>query len=185
MKDKMIDPRKYAPDQADFVDPATLSEEIHKLKSVQQEIQNKEAEIKSLKEQEKTFSNVVIPKLMTDMNLKTLKLADGSEVSVKEIYSATIKADKKAEAHEWLRKNGLGDIIKNNIIVTFGKGEENKAMTYVTLARGQGYEPTQEEKVHPATLKVILEEWKNKGNEVPSDIFWTFEGNQTKIKNKD
>ena len=33
------------------------------------------------------------------MNLSTLKLKDGSELSVKKIYSATMKADKKAEAY--------------------------------------------------------------------------------------
>jgi hypothetical protein len=34
------------------------------------------------------------------------------------------------------------------------------------------------------TLKVTMEDWKNKGNDVPEDLFWTFDGNQTKIKNK-
>ena len=45
-------------------------------------------------------------------------------------------------------------------------------------------EPSQEEKVHPSTLKVVLEEWSKKGNEVPADLFWLFEGKQTKLKNK-
>jgi len=95
-----------------------------------------------------------------------------------------MKADKKAEAIQWLRENGLGDIVKNEITVNFGQGEENKAMTYVNLAKGQGYEPSQKEAVHAMTLKVTMEDWKNKGKEVPEDLFWTFEGNQTKIKTK-
>ena len=45
---------------------------------------------------------------MERMNLSTLKLKDGSEVSVKQIYGASIKADKKAEAINWLRENDLG-----------------------------------------------------------------------------
>ena len=57
-------------------------------------------------------------------------------------------------------------------------------MAFATLAKGQGYEPSQEEKVHPSTLKVVLEEWSKKGNEVPADLFWLFEGKQTKLKNK-
>ena len=57
-------------------------------------------------------------------------------------------------------------------------------MTYVTLAKGQGYEPIQEEKVHPATLKVVLEEFSNKGNTIPAELFWLFEGKQTKVKGK-
>jgi hypothetical protein len=124
----IIDLRKDAPDQTDNVDPEKLSQEVEKLKSVQNQIQNLEAQIKDLKEDEKYFSCVVIPKLMEDMNLSSLKLKDGSELTVKQIYSASIRADKKAEAINWLRDNGLGDIVKNNITVSFGQGEDNKAV---------------------------------------------------------
>jgi len=180
----LIDLRKDAPDQTDVLDPEKLSTEVEKLKTIQTEIKSLEDRAKDLKEDEKHFSCIVIPKLMEDMNLKSLKLRDGSELTVKDIYGATIKADKKAEAHQWLRDNGLGDIVKNNIIVSFGQGEDNKAMAYATLARSEGYEPIQEEKVHPQTLKVVMKEWKEKGHEVPTELFWTFDGNQTSIKNK-
>ena len=180
----LVDLRKDAPDQTDVLDPEKLSTEVEKLKSIQSEIKSLEDRAKDLKNDEKHFSCIVIPKLMEDMNLKSLKLRDGSELTIKDIYGATIKADKKAEAHQWLRDQGLGDIVKNNIIVSFGQGEDNKAMAYATLARSEGYEPIQEEKVHPSTLKVVMKEWKDKGREVPSELFWTFDGNQTSIKNK-
>ena len=180
----LVDLRKDAPDQTDVLDPEKLSTEVEKLKSIQSEIKSLEDRAKDLKNDEKHFSCIVIPKLMEDMNLKSLKLRDGSELTIKDIYGATIKADKKAEAHQWLRDQGLGDIVKNNIIVSFGQGEDNKAMAYATLARSEGYEPIQEEKVHPQTLKVVMKEWKDKGREVPSELFWTFDGNQTSIKNK-
>jgi hypothetical protein len=162
----IIDMRKDAPDQSDSIDPDKLSTEVEKLKSIQTQIENLEAQIKDLKEDEKYFSCVVIPKLMEDMNLSSLKLRDGSELTVKQIYSASIRADKKAEAIHWLRDNGLGDIVKNS------------------LARSNGYEPIQEEKVHPSTLKVVMKEWKDKGQEVPEELFNTFDGNQTHFKNK-
>ncbi len=179
-----IDLRADAPDQTDIIDPKKLSEEVEKLKTIQNKIKTKEEEIKDLKEDEKHFSCVIIPKLMQDMNLKSLKLQDGSELSIKQVYSATIKADKKLEAIQWLRNNGLGDIVKNNITVSFGQGEDNKAVDYASLARSNGYEPIQEEKVHPSTLKVVMKEWKDKGQEVPEELFNTFDGNQTYFKNK-
>ena len=53
------------------------------------------------------------------------------------------------------------------------------------LAKGHGYEPSQEESSSPVgTLRVTMEDWKNKGNDVPEDLFWKFDGSQTKIKNK-
>ena len=180
----IIDLRKDAPDQTDNVDPEKLSQEVEKLKSVQNQIQNLEAQIKDLKEDEKYFSCVVIPKLMEDMNLSSLKLKDGSELTVKKVYNATFKADKKAEGIKWLRDNGLGDIVDNNVIVSFGQGEDNKAVGYASLARSNGFEPLQEEKVHHSTLKVVMKEWKDKGHEVPEELFSTFDGNQTHFKNK-
>ena len=176
--------RDDAPDQVDVFDPTELSEAIEKLKSVSAQITESESKLKELKDQEKYINNFTIPEIMNKMNLSTVKLKDGSELSIKKVYSATIKADKKAEAIQWLRNNGLGDIVKNEITVNFGQGEENKAMAYANLARGQGYEPSQKEAVHAMTLKVTMEDWKNKGNEVPEDLFWTFDGNQTKIKTK-
>jgi len=55
---------------------------------------------------------------------------------------------------------------------------------YASLARSNGYEPIQEEKVHPSTLKVVMKEWNDKGHEVPEELFSTFDGNQTHFKNK-
>ena len=180
----LIDLRKDAPDQMETIDPDKLSTEVEKLQSIQDEIKSLEAKLKDKKEDEKYFSSFVIPKLMEEMNLASLKLRDGSELSVKKIFSATIKADKKAEGIKWLRDNGLGDIVKNNITVTFGQGEDNKAVDYASLARSNGYEPIQEEKVHPSTLKVVMKEWRDKGQEVPAELFNTFDGNQTYLKNK-
>ena len=177
-----IDVRKFAPKQVESVDAQELTEALEQFKSVGAQVKAAEIKLKELKEQEKYISEHTIPNIMEKMNLSTLKLKDGSELAVKKVYSATIKADKKAEAIQWLRDNGLGDIVKNNISVAFGQGEENKAMAYATLAKESGYEPSQTEKVEPQTLRVTMEDWKNKGNDVPQDLFWTFEGNQTKLK---
>ena len=182
MKD--INLRHDAPSQVSQVNPDKISEEISKLQAVQQEIINKENEIKELKDRESFISGVTIPDLMNELNLKSMKLADGSEISVNNKYFASIKADKKDEAYDWLRTAGLGDIVKNEITVRFGKAEDNKAQQYATLARGQGYEPEQKVSVHTATLRLTLEDFHSRGGKIPPEFFNTFEKNQTQIKNK-
>ena len=182
MKD--INLRQDAPSQVSQVNPDRISEEISKLQAVQQEIINKENEIKELKDKENYLGGVIIPDLMNELNLKSMKLADGSEISVGIKYFASIKADKKAEAYDWLRTAGLGDIVKNEITVRFGKAEDNKAQQYATLAKGQGYEPEQKVSVHAATLRLTLEDFHSRGGKIPPEFFNTFEKNQTQIKNK-
>jgi hypothetical protein len=179
-----INLRQDAPDQTDIIDPTELSEAIEQLKSVGAQVLAAEIKLKELKSQHDYISGFTIPQLMDKMNLKTLKLKDGSELSVKNRFFASIKADKKAEAIQWLRDNGLGDIVKNNITVTFGQGEDNKAVEYAGLAREQGFEPTQDEKVHSASLSVVMKEIKDKGQDIPSDLFSSYEKNSTSVTNK-
>jgi len=159
----------------------TLSDKVLKLKELEDEIQNAEESINKLKEQAKILSQFEIPAMMQEMHITKLKLKDGESVEVKPFYSASIVPEVQEQAFEWLRNNGLGDIIKNDITVTFGRGEDNKAAQYAVLARGQGFEPVQKVGVHSQTLKAVVRERLEAGHEMPSDLFKTFAGNQTKI----
>ena len=179
-----INLRQDAPSQSDIINPEELAVEIEKLQTIYKKIEHKEKEMKELKEDEKVQSGIIIPQIMERMNLSTLKLKDGSEISVKQIYGASIKADKKVEAITWLRDNGLGDIVKNEFTVAFGPHEDNKAQQYATLARGQGYEPEQKVSVNASTLRVALEDLHTRGGKIPSEYFSTFDGYRTKITNK-
>jgi|TARA_R100001509_G_scaffold104255_1_gene61438 hypothetical protein len=165
-------------------DPNALSQKVIELKDLEDEIANAEESIKKLKEQARIISHVEIPQMMETMNIKKLKLKDGETVEVGKFYSASIPEANKEAAFEWLRNNGLGDIIKNDVIVTFGRGEDNKASDYANLARGQGFEPIQKVGVNPQTLKATLRERVESGLNMPSEIFKTFVGNQTKIKRR-
>ena len=158
-----------------------LSDQVIKLRSLEDEIVEQENKIKELKRKSELLSGEVIPTMMQEMNISTLKLADGSAVEVKPIYGASIPKAKQEEAFKWLRDNGLGDLIKNQIIVAFGRNEDNKAMAYATLAQGQGYEPVQKLKVEPMTLKALVRERLESGKEMPTELFNVFAGNQTKI----
>jgi len=161
---------------------STLSEKVMELKDLEDEITNAEESVKKLKEKARIISQIEIPQMMETMNIKKLKLKDGESVEVTKFYSASIPDENKEAAFTWLRNNGLGDIIKNDITVTFGRGEDNKAMTYATLAKGQGFEPVQKVGVHPQVLKAVARECHESGIEMPSDYFKTYVGNRTKIK---
>ena len=165
--------------QAD--DAKTLSDKVIELKNLEDEIKNAEESVAKLKEKAKTLSQFEIPVMMEEMHITKLKLKDGESVEIKKIYGASIPPQHQEAAFTWLRNNGLGDIIKNDITVTFGRGEDNKASEYATLAQGQGFEPVQKIGVHPQTLKAVVRERLESGQEMPSDIIKTYAGNSTKI----
>ena len=159
-----------------------LSDKVLELKSLEDEIANAEESLKKLKEKAKVVSSVEIPTMMDDMQITKLKLKDGESVEIKKIYGASIPKDQQEAAFKWLRNNGLGDVIKNDITVTFGRGEDNKAVEYASLAQQKGYFPTQKVDVHNRVLVAALRERLEKGLEMPSELFNMFVGNQTKIK---
>ena len=162
-------------------DAKSLSDQVVKLKQLEDDLVQKENELKELKRHIDLVSGEVIPTMMQEMNISTLKLADGSSVEVKPVYGASITIANKEAAYTWLRENGLGDLIKNEISVSFGRNEDNKASEYANLAKGQGYEPVQKLKVEPMTLKALVRERLESGQEMPSDLFNVFAGNRTKV----
>lgn len=165
-------------------DAKVLSDQVVKLKALEDKILKAEDDLKKLKEEADVLSGEVIPTMMTEMNISTLKLADGTAVEVKPIYGASISAERKEEAFNWLRTNGLGDLIKNEVTVSFGRNEDNKAIAYANLAAENGYQPSQKLKVEPMTLKALVRERIEAGKDMPSDLFNVFAGNRTKITRK-
>ena len=178
----------FEKDQEEVLDKTenikSLANQVKKLRDLEDELKNEEEALKNKKREIEKVSGEIIPTLLSEMGLSSLKLADGSAVEVKPYYSANISIKNREAAYNWLRSNGLGDIIKNEITVSFGRNEDNKAAEYANLAKGQGFQPTQKLKVEPMTLKALVRERTEAGKDMPTDIFNVFVGNRTTIKRK-
>jgi len=162
----------------------SLADQVERLEALQTRLELQEENLKNTKKELEHVSGEIIPTMMSEMGLSHLKLMDGSSVDVKPHYSANISVANKEAAFNWLRNNGLGDIIKNEILVSFGRNEDNKAADYAALAAERGYQPTQKLKVEPMTLKALVRERLEAGKDMPTEIFNVFVGNKTTIKRK-
>ena len=160
----------------------SLADQVESLENVNSSIENAEEIVKNLKKKRDHISGEVIPTMMSEMGLAELKLHDGSHLKVSTSYRAHISEANKEMAYNWLRENGLGDIIKNEISVSFGRNEDNKAADYAELAKSNGFQPTQKMKVEPMTLKALVRERIEAGKEMPTEIFGVFSENKTTIK---
>ena len=160
----------------------SLADQVEMLEGLHKRIETSENNIKDLKKEYQRISGEVIPTMMSEMGLAELKLQDGSHLKVSTTYRATITEANKETAFNWLRDNGLGDIIKNEILVSFGRNEDNKAADYAALAEERGFQPTQKLKVEPMTLKALVRERLEAGKTMPTEIFNVFVGNKTTIK---
>ena len=178
----------FEKDQEEILDRTenltSLADQVKSLRTLEDQVKADEELLKNKKTELERISGEVIPTLLSEMGLASLKLADGSAIEVKQYYAANISVKNREAAYNWLRENGLGDIIKNDVTVSFGRNEDNKAGKYANLAQSQGYQPTQKLKVEPMTLKALVRERIEKGVEMPMDIFNVFVGNRTKLTRK-
>ena len=183
IRDQMINDSK---DFLDTVEVTTIAQECINLKKIEDEIAELEERLKDKKSDADHISSKVIPELLAEQGLSEIKLADGSKVSVRKEFRATLPKDevRRDAAYKWLRDQGLGDIIKNNIFVTFGKGEDDKAQSLIDLAVDNGYEPNQKSDVAWNTLTALYEERVKAGLDMPSDVFSLWIKDKTKISRK-
>ena len=177
---------KDSKDLLDNVEVTTVAQECVKLKQKEDEIAALEEQLKTKKAEADDIGSRVIPELLAEQGLSEIKLADGSKVSVKQEFRATLPKDevRRDAAYQWLRDQGLGDIIKNNVSVTFGKGEDDKAQSLIDLAVANGYEPSQKSDVAWNTLTALYEERVKAGLDMPSDVFSLWIKDKTKISRK-
>jgi hypothetical protein len=163
-----------------------IAESCNKLLDVQKKISTAEEEMKKLKEVETTLSEQTIPNLMQQAGISMLKLADGSSVEVKPFYSARIPASKSEQAFNWLRENGHGDMIKNQVSLEFGVRQDNEAKALVEELKQKGLAVQQKTSVHPSTLRgFVREQIQDLGKDVPAELFGTYVANKTKITTKE
>ena len=178
----------FEKDQEEVLDRTSnltsLAEQVKNLRDLEDELKADEESLKNKKRDIERISGEVIPTLLSEMGLSSIKLADGSAVDIKPYYHANISIKIGEAAYNWLRSNGLGDIIKNDVTVSFGRNEDNKAAEYANLAQSQGFQPTQKLKVEPMTLKALVRERIENGKDIPMDIFNVFVGNRTKLTRK-
>ena len=101
-----------------------LSRLVKQFNNVQQQIDDAEAHLKALKQEKQRIAFEQIPMLMDEMGIERVDV-DGATVELKPFVSASIPADRKQDAFNWLREHGLDDIIKNDIIVSLGREQDN------------------------------------------------------------
>ena len=169
---------KHTLDNEDLSTLTGFAEAIIKQDAFVKELEEK------LKEEKKKLLKMTdedLPALMTEANSMEFTLLDGSKVTIKPQYGASIKVDNRPAAYEWLREHGHDDIIKNTISCQFGRGEDDLASSFKAFAEKEGYVPTQTEKIEPMSLRGFVKERVENGDEFPMELFGAYVGQRAVI----
>lgn len=138
---------------------------------LQEEVQRLEGILKDYKEKLRFQSQQVLPNLMAEVGIDSLTLPNGFKVSIKDEIYAKIPEDSADKAFSWLREHDLDGIIKTNVFVDFGKGEDEKAQKTLDILHAAGIPALSKSTIHPMTLKAFLKEQVFNGKDIPLDLF--------------
>lgn len=140
--------------------------------------------LEDAKEELRVVQTEQFPEALIKAGVSEFRLLDGRRVSMKQIYAANIKPEYKEAAFNWLREHGHDDIIKNNLILSFGRGEDNLFKTVSTqlMHMGLGKSMSHKEEVHWQTLRAFVKEQMESGVDIPTQEFGVHVFNKTEIK---
>jgi len=138
---------------------------------------------KDAKKEYQRITRELIPSEMQAMGVDRIDV-DGNSVTVSPFVYASIPEGRKQEAFSYLRSIGEDDIIKNEIKVTFGRGQDNQAGAFYDDCLKNGLDPDQRQSVHHSTLNAWIKDKLASGHELDLDMFGAYVGNEAKIKRK-
>lgn len=152
---------------------------VNDMTKVMGEIEKMELALAEKKAELERIERVHIPDCMGD--IETIKLRDGRTITCKTDIKASISAERKLAAHDWLEEHGFGGIIKSDIKAAFSRDDLEAARELVCELQDRGFDAELNRNVHAATLKSFIKEQLNEGTNIPLELFGVFEFKTTKI----
>lgn len=125
---------------------------------------------------------VDLPNAMQQAGVSEIKLPTGEKITIKDGITASVPKDRKAEVCAWLRLHGFGDIVSEDVSVSFGRGEEQQARETADRLRELGLQPALVTDVNTARLKALIAEQLAKGKDVPLEMFGAVQWTKAVIK---
>ena len=150
-------------------------------KTLEERLADLEEEVKECKKGLREVQEDLLPAAMAEYGISKVELSDGSSVTVGKYYGASIPKDRSDEAFTWLVDNGYGDLIKNQVSVSFVRGQEEQAESFAQDLEGQGKAVSTRKWVEPMTLKAFVKDRTEQGVNIPSDLFGLYIGEKSKI----
>jgi len=160
-----------------------LADKCKILEFTEEEIVQLEDQLKEKKEAARKLSEEDIPQFLAEKGLSSITLDNGTEVKITEEVRPGVKVANRPYVYSWLRDNGYGDLIKSNVSVSFGMGEDSQAMKLKAAIQDLGMVGSEKEDVHYQTMKAFVTEQHKKGVSLP-DEFGVYVANKTKLVQK-
>lgn len=167
----MIDYEKDLPDitKSDLVNITNLTRQVI---MQEQEVVRIEERLKKAKESLRKVQEVELPEAMKACGMDKFTTTDGHSVNVTETLYASVPKKNKAQAAKWLLNNGLGSLVKEDVVVSFDNGQHERVREAVAVLESRGFSNyALSESINTASVKSAIKELLADGKDVPLDLF--------------
>lgn len=178
-----------AADYAQYLSGADASDSLTRLQlladrqaQLEADIAQREADIQLLRDEHRDISERQLPDLMDEVGMESFKTRSGASVEIAEVIRASIPKAMQGPAFRWLRDHDHGAMIKRELKLLFGKGEDDMATALVHQLAKQGHEVDDKTQVNAQTLSAFVRSELADGREVPLDLFGVFRQRAAVIK---
>lgn len=165
------DAATYAADAVPALDTSNILAQItavaRELREAKGDVTRAEEELKAAQGRVRNLEEHTLPELMREAAQERLRTLDGYDLQLSEVIRASIPSGRMGEAVMWLRANGQGSIVKTEVKLTFGKGQEQTAAEAADALQRAGFTPDFKPSVHPQTLSAAVREMMANGVDVP------------------
>ena len=180
-KARVNNPKREAPKGLDAI--VAMAKEALEIEA---RIEKGKELLKQLEEAHKAIVENDLPEAMDSLGLEEFKLDSGRKITISESYHPNISEANRDEAFDWLRDHGHDGIIKRNVSVQFGKGEDaiaNRLLANLRRYKSLGESTIKDSSgVHPQTLNAFVREMIESGEDLPMETFGVFVRRAASIK---
>jgi hypothetical protein len=164
---------------------AQITRTARELREAQADVESAQEQLKVAQDRVRNLTENQLPLLMDEAQQKRLTTSDGWDIVRSEVVRAGISRENMPAAVAWLEDNGQGAIVKRQVSLAFGKGEEQKAAEAIDVLREHHFAPTDVQSVHAQTLSAVVRELLAEGKELPMSLLGVFVQPIIRIKRAD
>jgi hypothetical protein len=168
-----------APTNSELGEISSLAEQQIKL---EEEIAELNAQVAQKSADLLKICENALPEAMARINMKKFSMMDGRAIEIKESVFASIRKDRMVSAVAWLDKNGLGDVVKDEITVNLSRGQMAEAQVVMAFVQERNLAVMEKLSVNAMTLKSLVAEQRKKGVAFPEEDFSIYDKRVSVIK---
>lgn len=151
---------------------------LHQLRAIEQQ----ELRLQNMKAAAREMAEKTLPERLSALGMTAVPMKNGAVLELKPFAAASIAPENREVAFAWFRAQGLEDLIKHEVVVSFGRGEDKLADMLCAELQKLGRPFEDKRSVHAQTLSAFVRRRLEAGEKIDTPAIDVYAGQHVKLK---